>query len=182
VLLDDWVKPAPPRDRDEALADLAQRYVQAYGPARPEDFAAWSGLGLTEARRAWKQLGDVVLEVNTSSGTMWLPGARNPRTSRPSTVRLVPAFDSVWLGYRDGFAGLPAEQRKQIYPGGGIIRPTVLLEGQPVGTWTRRTRGQAIDVVVDLLTEITPRAKAALNAAVEDLGRFLGHPARLIVS
>jgi hypothetical protein len=179
VLLDDWVKPAPPRDRDEALAELARRYLQAYGPARPEDFAAWSGLGLTDARRGWQQLGQAALEVDTPSGTMWLPKARKTGQSHAPTVRLLPAFDGLWLGYRDAFAGLSAEQRKQIYPGGGIVRPTVLVEAQPVGTWTRRAKGQAIEVVLDLFTEPTPQAMAALSAAVEDLGRFLGRPARM---
>ncbi|TLM97515.1 winged helix DNA-binding domain-containing protein, partial [bacterium] len=31
------------RPRTEALTDLALRYLQAYAPARPEDFAVWSG-------------------------------------------------------------------------------------------------------------------------------------------
>ena len=37
VLLDEWVPPAPKRDRDDALAELARRYLRAYGPAQPAD-------------------------------------------------------------------------------------------------------------------------------------------------
>jgi hypothetical protein len=180
VLLDDWVKPAPHRDRDAALADLAHRYLRAYGPARPEDFAAWSGLPVGEARRGWSQLGKAAMEVDTPSGTMWLPAsAQRGQATRGPTVRLLPAFDGLWLGYRDGFATLAPAQRKQIYPGGGVIRPSVLVDGQPAGTWTRRATARGIEVTVDLFTPLSPEAHISLNAAVTDLGRFLGQPARL---
>ena len=38
-------------DRDAALAELARRYLRGHGPATPDDLAAWSGLGLGDARR-----------------------------------------------------------------------------------------------------------------------------------
>src|SRR3954470_13231183 len=51
ALVDDWLpKPRRSLDRDEALAELARRYVGAYGPADPVDLAAWSGLPLRDAR------------------------------------------------------------------------------------------------------------------------------------
>jgi hypothetical protein len=180
VLLDDWVQPDCVSDREFARADLAHRYLRAYGPARPEDFAAWSGLPLGEARRGWSQLGKAAMELDTPSGTMWLPAsAQRSQATRGPTVRLLPAFDGLWLGYRDGLAAVAPAQRKQIYPGGGVIRPSVLVDGQPVGTWTRRAKGKAIEVTVDLFTELTPESHAGLTAAVTDLGRFLGRPVRL---
>ena len=39
---DERVPPAQPRPRDEALAELAARYLAARGPATARDFAAWS--------------------------------------------------------------------------------------------------------------------------------------------
>jgi hypothetical protein len=180
VLLDDWLKPGPIGDRDRNLTQLAQRYLQAYAPTRPEDFAAWSGLGLTDARHAWQQLGAAVQQVATPSGTMWLPAKAKPfPPAQAAPVRLLPAFDGLWLGYRDGFAALSPAQRQQIYPGGGVIRPSVLLDGRPVGTWTRRARSKDIEVSVDLFTELSPEAHVALKIAVTDLASFLGRPARL---
>ncbi len=40
-------------DRDAALAELARRYLRGHGPATPDDLAAWSGLGLGDARRGF---------------------------------------------------------------------------------------------------------------------------------
>ncbi|WP_177232015.1 DNA glycosylase AlkZ-like family protein [Agromyces sp. CF514] len=50
---DERVPPAAPRPRDEALADLATRFIDARGPVTDRDFAAWSGFTLTDARHAF---------------------------------------------------------------------------------------------------------------------------------
>ena len=44
VLLDDWVAPEPPRERDAALAELARRFRAAYGPSGADDLRYWSGM------------------------------------------------------------------------------------------------------------------------------------------
>ena len=50
VLLRDWIGLPDPEAGDRALAELARRYLSAYGPATPEDMAAWSGLGVTRSQ------------------------------------------------------------------------------------------------------------------------------------
>jgi len=44
VLLDEWVPPAKPLQREEALAKLVLRYFVSHGPATVKDFVWWSGL------------------------------------------------------------------------------------------------------------------------------------------
>ena len=50
VRREDWLGKPPPFDRDRALAELARRYVGAFGPATDRDFAYWSGLPLRDVR------------------------------------------------------------------------------------------------------------------------------------
>ncbi len=38
-------------DQEEALGLILLRYLQAYGPARAEDFAYWSGITVTLAKK-----------------------------------------------------------------------------------------------------------------------------------
>ena len=52
VLREDWLGKLPRFDRDAALAELARRYLGAFGPATDRDFAYWAGLPLREVRRA----------------------------------------------------------------------------------------------------------------------------------
>ena len=70
VLLKDWVEQKPagrPLSEDEAYAELTRRYLSAYGPATPEDQAAWSGLPLNKTRAAWQRIEGELLEVETTS-------------------------------------------------------------------------------------------------------------------
>jgi Winged helix DNA-binding domain len=184
VRLDDWVPPAPGRDRDDSLAELARRYLQAYGPATPQDLAVWSGLSLTESRRAWSHLGNQAVPVPTVAGSMWLSSAQTEwwfgdHHPPDLVMRLLPAFDGLWLGYRDRDILLPPEYRRRVYPGGGVIRPSVLLDGQAAGTWTRRTHAQSMDLVLDFFDDRGAQVHAELREVAADLGRFLGQSVRL---
>ena len=43
---DIWNVPAPDIDPHEARLELARRYLHMFGPATPEAFARWAGIGL----------------------------------------------------------------------------------------------------------------------------------------
>ena len=112
----------------------------------------------------------------SSAHTQWLDELQPP----DPVVRLLPAFDGLWLGYRDRDILLPAQYRARVYPGGGVIRPSVLLDGQAAGTWTRRTHAQSTDVVLDCFDDPGTTALEQLRAVATDLGRFLGQSVRLV--
>ncbi|HEX5713271.1 MAG TPA: winged helix DNA-binding domain-containing protein, partial [Solirubrobacterales bacterium] len=50
ALVEDWLGPQQPVDRDAALAELARRYLAGHGPADDRDLARWAGLPLRDAR------------------------------------------------------------------------------------------------------------------------------------
>jgi hypothetical protein len=57
-------------------------------------------------------------------------------------VVLLPGFDEFVLGYRDRTTILAPEFAERIVPGNnGMFRPTVVLDGQIVGTWQWTGRG-----------------------------------------
>jgi hypothetical protein len=100
VLLDDWIDRGPALPRAAAITELARRYLAAYGPAGPEDWAAWAGLPVSEGRAAWQRLGDELLPVEIAGRPAWLLKTRRAwldeyavRAPEPS-VRLLPRFDT----------------------------------------------------------------------------------------
>jgi hypothetical protein len=125
--------PAAAFSGDAALAELARRYLAGYGPAEPTDLAAWSGLGLPDARRAFGLLG------SAAHGT-----ARRPGPGRGS-VRLLPEYDPYLLGYRDRALSVRPADARRVHPGGGLLRPTVVREGLVVGGWRLGRGGVAIE-------------------------------------
>ncbi|MFF2022345.1 winged helix DNA-binding domain-containing protein [Streptomyces sp. NPDC058171] len=174
VLLDDWL---PPTGRvrwegDDALAELARRYLAAHAPATPEDFAVWSGLPLTWARRAWRTLAES--GVITEYGARTVLAGRVEELPGPSDapdVRLLPAYDDYLIGYRTRELSVPAAHRARVWPGGGLIRPTVIADGLAVATWTRGPGSRSVQV--DAFAPVPPRIEQGIDGEKEAVIGFL---------
>ena len=164
ALARDWLGRARPSlDRDVALAELARRYLRGHGPAGAADLAAWSGLGLRDARAG---LAAISGELEQTGDLVDLAGrSRPPRRARP---RLLGAFDPYLLGWKDrSFAVDPAHARR-VHPGGGIVRATAIADGRAVATWTMRSGRVALDP----FTPMAPALHGALRREAERVARF----------
>ncbi|GAA1406318.1 winged helix DNA-binding domain-containing protein [Catellatospora coxensis] len=147
VLLEDWVpEPGEPMPAgDAAVAELARRYLAAYAPATLDDFVCWSGVAVTVARRAWQDLAGSGAIVVDGDSTV-LAGQETLDESVTPDVRLLPAYDNYLTGYRTRRESVDAAHEARVWPGGGVIRPTVLVDGHVVGTWSRGSGGRVITV------------------------------------
>lgn len=185
VLLADWIDPGPALPPEQARAELAHRYLSAYAPAAPEDFAAWSGLSLTEARGAWQHISSQLLEVEIEGSSAWLlktQAAWLKRAAPPRPiVRLLPSFDTLLLGYRSRDMVLAAKYAKRIFPGGGMLRPALLVNGRATGTWKIKRHQDGIEVIVEPFEGLTADVRRGLEAEVEDLAHFQSAEATLKV-
>jgi hypothetical protein len=135
-----------PRGVDE----LWRRYRRAYGPATPDDFAAWSGL----PKRQLKDLPEVADEPAEPDGT----------------VRVLGHFDPYLLGYRDRSVALAPEHAPLVQTGGGFLTPHVVVDGRVVAVWRREGARIAVHPFGD---------RPDVAGEVADLGRFLDVEARL---
>lgn len=171
ALARDWIGEPPPHDRDAALAELARRHMRAFGPATEVDFAGWAGIGLTEARAALARIGGELRQVRIGEQRFWtLTGsARRPRGR---IVRLLPGWDNYLMGHRDRDFIAGPERWRRIMPGGGLLRPTILVDGVAAGTWSVRRRGGSIEVELEPFGKLDAEVAAALETEVADIQRF----------
>lgn len=178
VLLADWIGRPKSPSREESLAELGLRYLRAYGPATPEDFAAWAGMSLLDARTGWKLLVSDIEEVRVAGSVAWV-STRGAPESAPTegNLRLLPAFDAFLLGYRNRDLFLPTAFAAQVQAGGGIIHPTVMCDGRITGTW--RYEGGAKKSVLKVVPfqAFPDGLHGALQTEVTDMSRFLGEHA-----
>jgi hypothetical protein len=185
ALLDEWIRIAPALDRDEALGRLALRYLQSHGPASDADLARWAGIPLGEARRGRAICGAALATIQIGGTAQHLDPEildRTARGSRSATtqVLLLPGFDEYLLGYGDRSAVLAPEHANRIVPGGnGVFRPTVVVDGEVVGTWSRMSRAREISVAPELFDPAGTVPLDGLANAVRAFGSFLGQEARI---
>jgi hypothetical protein len=188
VLLKDWIDEehtGHPLSEDEAYAKLTRRYLSAYGPATPGDQAVWSGLPLSKTRAAWQRINGELLEVETDSSSVWMLKTHEAWLDKLPTdipiVRLLPRFDIYLLGYQKRDLAVPSQYTKRINAGGGIVHPTLLVDGRAVGIWKSKRMKNELVVMVEPFEQLAPEIDKGLEAEVEDIGRFLGEGVRLEV-
>jgi hypothetical protein len=176
VLLDDWVRAAPGRSRESALAELARRYFTAYGPATVEDIAAWSGIPMAEARSAVTAALPGLREVMIHGRPGLVPNQRLEPLATPEKVqvRLLPAFDTYLLGYRRRDLAVPLSLQRRLQRGGGWLHPAVVVNGRAVGAWSLRRSGGPGQVRVEPFGSLGAAIQRGIEAEVRDIGRFLG--------
>ncbi|WP_187645698.1 winged helix DNA-binding domain-containing protein [Streptomyces sp. TRM49041] len=161
VPLDDWLPSTGPLPFSGAAAEteLARRYRVAHGPSDAMDFAQWSGLRAGTCKKAWAAAGEA---------------PREDAEGIPlGDVRLIPAYDNYLVGYRGRELSVPAEHERRVRPGGGVIRPTVVVDGWAVGTWSGGRRGS--DPVVEPFPGGEPfdaRTTAGIARESADIARF----------
>ena len=174
----DWLGERPPHRREAALGELARRYLGAFGPATEADFAGWAGLGLREIRSALARIGSELIEARVGDRTAWrLKGA--VRRPQRRIVRLLPAWDTYLMGHRDREFIAGPVRWKRIMPGGGILRPSIVIDGVAVGTWRLRRGGSALKVEVEPFAPLDAAVAQAIAAEAIDVGRFEGKAAEL---
>ena len=159
VAVEGWLgPPAGPFDRVDALGRLGRRYLDGHAPAGPGDLAAWAGITPGDARVAL-----------AAAGERPGPGGRPPSLPPP---RLLGAFDPLLHGWasREPFVG----DHRAVVTTNGIFRPSCLVGGRVVGTWT----GPASGIVVDLFEDVDDGVRAAVARDARRVERFLGRPAR----
>ncbi len=179
VLTRDWIDDQPAVERERALAELASRYLAAFGPADESDMSAWSGLGLGECRAAFAAISSELAEVRVGPLRLAMLRRAALRAPRGRLVRLLPGFDNYFLGHADRDFAVPPAEVARVWPGGGIIRPTVLVNGIAVATWSTNRSAARNAITIDAFAPIDDEARAAITQEVEDVGRFEGLATKL---
>ena len=147
ALLEERAPVAKTLDRDEALAELTQRYFRSHGPATLQDFVWWSGLTVEDAKRGIAQVGT--------------PGFKG---TKQSSAHLLPAFDEYFVAYKD----------RQIAAGPlstwDVLGPTFIIDGIAAGKW-KRTNSGTIDL--NPSRPLTKSENLALKVAIDRYLTFI---------
>ncbi|MFD7336047.1 winged helix DNA-binding domain-containing protein [Streptomyces violascens] len=169
-----WIpaEPHPDLPLDEAKAELAARYLAAFGPATTEDVKWWTGWTLTDTREALArtEAGGGGLDAGPGHA---LPAHLEPPAEPEPWAALLPALDPTPMGWRHRDWYLDAAHVAELFDTNGNIGPSVWWNGRVVGGWAQRGDGA---IVTEVLAGagVGRDARAAIAAEADRLAAFFG--------
>jgi Winged helix DNA-binding domain len=158
-----------------ARAELARRWLRAFGPALVSDLQWWAGWTAGQVRQALAQLDVTEVELDGASGIMLTadePGHDPAPEAAEPWPALLPALDPTAMGWRER-AWYVGEHGPPLFDRSGNIGPTVWWDGRIVGGWAQRRDGE---IAVRLLEDTGAEAAAAIAAEAERLRDWIGDP------
>jgi hypothetical protein len=129
----------------EAQRAVVRAYLAAFGPATQADISFWTGFGKSETARATGALaaetvltlvpgipGMLLLLKEQAEALQGIP----PNPTEP-LVNVLPADDPYLTAHRASRSRYFADQslQRQVFRSSGAAKPSVLVDGQVVGTW-----------------------------------------------
>ncbi|MER7790035.1 winged helix DNA-binding domain-containing protein [Streptomyces sp. NPDC097640] len=164
------VPPLPDLPVREAKAELARRWLAAYGPATEADLKWWTGWTVTDTRRALADIGAEGVALAEGPGYV-VAGDGEPVADGEPWAALLPGLDPTAMGWQARDWYLDPDHVKPLFDGSGNIGPTVWWNGRVVGGWAQRASGE---VVWRPLTDVGREAAAAVEAEAARLSGWLG--------
>ncbi len=158
---------------EAALAELARRYFVSRGPATLQDFITWSGLLVADAKAGLASVKNQLVADTFDNDEYWFTPDPIPAPALSPTAYTLPGFDEYILGYKNRDAVLDPEHAQKICPGkNGVFYPTIVLDGQVVGTWKRSFKQGSIIIELAPFAPLSTGALAAITQAVRRFGDY----------
>lgn len=160
----------------QGTAELARRFLHAYGPATLRAFADWLGSTPAQAKRLWQQI-EEELEPVTAAGkkAFILQSDRESfRCADTEEALLLLGPHDPYLDIRDRAILLEdTAAQRQVWPTVG--NPGVILKsGKIIGIWKTRTQREKLSVTTTLWQPLSTPEQRELERQMEGYASFRG--------
>jgi len=172
-----WLGPFDAWESEEAMREIARRWLGVYGPGSHHDLARWWGTASGRARKALDLLDGEVVDVSIE-GRPALALETDLRELRSASMdgraRLAPGFDPYTVGFfpREGL--VEPEFLPRVSRTAGWISPVVLVGGKPVAVWKHTLRRGRLEITVEPFRKLTAARLKELAPDAERIAEALG--------
>ncbi len=165
---------------EEALSNLAKRYLASYGPASVRDFAYWTGMGMREARPVFNSMADSLVEVTVpeQKGTLLIQESDASElldaADRQVQVRLLPQFDALIMGHKDKTRFIEPKTMSRVFLPRGDVAATILVDGRVHGVWNMKKEKKIWRLELSPIEKLSEEGVEEVESVVEGLRSFTG--------
>ena len=178
-----WLPGFRPAEERTALEYLVRRYLYAYGPATPQQFAQWLAVPGRWAAELFDSLSNTLQQVEFNGNLAWIvAGDTSVPSKAPQGVCLLPYFDAYAVGCHPRALLFPGKAAERALTGGQAGNlPVLLIDGSVAGVWHLRRSARKIDITVEPLNELTTGQRREIDHQVERIGAILEGKAQWIL-
>ncbi len=172
-----WLGSWREMDAEQALVEVARRYVRAYGPANKQDFSFWWGHWTGVGSAGWAGLQEELVPVTVEGWRAHMLAAdlnRLPSRQPGVSVQLLPNFDPFLMGHARRDHLFDAVHRSKVSRTAGWISPVVLVDGRVVAVWSYTLGKQRLRVEIKPFEALAPKVLKQADARVEAIAASLG--------
>ena len=171
-----WLPDFRPEEGNSAVRSLLARYLYAYGPATPENFAKWLNISPRLSAELFDRSVNELDRVELEGTAAWVLAGDTEMPQEPHRgIRLLPYFDAFVVA---------CQPRELLYPGAAAARaltrsgqagnyPVVLVDGVVGGVWHQRRSGRKLTVTVEPLRKLTTAERRQLHDEIDLVGEVM---------
>lgn len=163
ALLDERIPPTKELQKDEALAKLARRYFRSHSPATLQDFLWWSGLTITETRRAINLISEELIKEQLASQEFFIHQSYAESKQPDNILHFLPSFDEFLISYKDRSAALDPKHYPKAFNNFGTFYPVIMHNGKIIGNWKKTVKKGAIAIESSFFEKKTKVEKKLLH-------------------
>jgi hypothetical protein len=165
--------------KEDALHELASRYFHSRGPATLKDFSVWSGLSITDAKKAEAMLDTGAFVKEECNGINYilhretLDKATEIPFKKMQRNFLMPDYDEYGMSYIDRSAIYdPAKIPAGMSRDNPVFNRLIILDGVIEGGWKRTLKGKSVLVETSAFKTLNKTRTAQLDRMVRRFQQF----------
>jgi hypothetical protein len=155
-------------DPRQASAELADRWLQRFGPATTVDLQWWMGWTMKKTKQALADCGAVAADLDGEPG--WLAADDPPAGPAEPWVAVLPGLDPTIMGWKQRDWYLPSTSM-EVFDSAGNGGPSLWVDGRVVGAWAQTKEGE---IHTHYFERVTAARRREIDQRVEEMKAWIG--------
>jgi hypothetical protein len=155
-------------DPRPASAELADRWLQRFGPATTVDLQWWMGWTMKKTKQALADCGAVAADLDGEPG--WLAADDPPAGPAEPWVAVLPGLDPTIMGWKQRDWYLPSGSM-EVFDSAGNGGPSLWVDGRVVGAWAQTKEGE---IHTHYFERVTAARRREIDQRVEEMKTWIG--------
>jgi len=161
--------------REEALAELTKRFFTSRGPATIYDFAWWSGLSVTDAKKGIAMVKKKFKKENIDGKEYFFRIPASFKNEMVPTALLLPNYDEYVISYKDRTEAIDKKYLAVIVKErNAVFTNSILINGKIEGIWQRAIKNNSVTLTTRLFSTLNKSKLKSVAKGANQYSSFIG--------